>query len=202
MHKRWRVQSHRDISIGHQSRHGPSAGAKSRLDGDANFARHCQTNRRNDQEKITEYYACGEFDIARRGIVMPTNDETANMLAIFEKRQTITAPKETEKQPQPEPTENQILNEKTAESPLDLSEFNETAETKKENVTQIVITNPKDLILTESEALEKLPAIPLYFPMSYSLIKPYIQGFETNPLDAPSLKNVEINNNWQGSSKK
>ncbi len=52
-------------------------------------------------------------------------------------------------------------------------------------------------ILTETEALFEFPAIPLYFPTSYSLVKPYILGFETNNLDAPSLKNVRIDNNWQ-----
>jgi hypothetical protein len=43
----------------------------------------------------------------------------------------------------------------------------------------------------------ELPAIPLYFPTSYSLVKPYVLGFETNTLDAPSLKEVRIDNNWQ-----
>lgn len=142
----------------------------------------------------------GEFDIARRGIVLPTNDETANMLAIFEKRQVITTPKEPEKEAT-KTTENDILNEKTAESPLNLSEFDEI-QTKTNNTTQIVVTDPKDLILTETEALEKLHAIPLYFPMSYSLVKPYIEGFEINPLDAPSLKQVQIDNNWQPTEQK
>jgi len=54
--------------------------------------------------------------------------------------------------------------------------------------------------LTEEQALEELPAIPLYFPTSYSLVKPYVQGFETNVLDAPSLKSVKIDNNWQPTS--
>ena len=94
------------------------------------------------------------------------------------------------------------MTDKVAESPLDLSEFEETTEPKNENVTSIVITQSGELILTEAEALEKLPAIPLYFPMSFSLVKPYIKGFETNALDAPSLKNVEINNEWQPAESK
>jgi hypothetical protein len=57
-------------------------------------------------------------------------------------------------------------------------------------------------VLTEQQALEMLPAIPLYFPTSYSLVKPYVQGFETNSLDAPSLKNVKINNAWQPGNQK
>lgn len=146
----------------------------------------------------------GEFDIARRGVVLPTNDETANMMTMFEKKQTITTPKaEIKDSNKPnESAENQILTDRVAESPLDLSEFEETAEPKSENVTSVVITQPSELILTEDEALEKLPAIPLYFPMSFSLVKPYIQGFETNTLDAPSLKNVAINNEWQPNGNK
>ncbi len=60
-----------------------------------------------------------------------------------------------------------------------------------------VKTQNDEAILTEDQAIYQLPAIPLYFPTSYSLVKPYIQGFEINTLDAPSLKNVRIDINWQ-----
>jgi hypothetical protein len=59
---------------------------------------------------------------------------------------------------------------------------------------EIVETKP---ILSEEEAMTEIPAIPLYFPTSYLLVKPYVQGFEINTLDAPSLKDVRIDNNWQ-----
>ena len=52
-------------------------------------------------------------------------------------------------------------------------------------------------ILTEEQALGEMLAIPLYFPTSYSLVKPYIQGFVINILGAPSLKDVRIDNNWR-----
>jgi hypothetical protein len=52
-------------------------------------------------------------------------------------------------------------------------------------------------ILTEGQALEELPAIPLYFSSSYALVKPYVEGFESNLLDAPSLKHVRINTAWR-----
>jgi hypothetical protein len=52
-------------------------------------------------------------------------------------------------------------------------------------------------VLSADEAIGDVSAIPLYFPTSYSLVKPYIQGFEINTLDAPSLKEVKIDNNWQ-----
>ena len=51
--------------------------------------------------------------------------------------------------------------------------------------------------LSETEALYQLTAIPLYFPASYSLVKPYVQGFEPNGLDILMLKDVRIDNNWQ-----
>ena len=54
-----------------------------------------------------------------------------------------------------------------------------------------------DAITTEQDAVAQLRAIPLYFPTSYSLVKPYVSGFEFNSLDAPSLKDVSIDNSWQ-----
>ena len=149
-------------------------------------------------------YQNGEFDIVRRGIVLPTNDETANMLAMFEDRQILLNPKDPDKDEVKtnETTVNDILNDKTAEAPINLAEPEKTAEPKQESIIPTIIHNPRPLILTENEALERLPAIPLYFPMSYSLVKPYIQGFEVNSLDAPSLKQVEINDNWQPADKK
>jgi len=52
-------------------------------------------------------------------------------------------------------------------------------------------------ILTEADALRELPAIPIHFASSYALVKPYVSGFETNLLDAPSLKGVSINTDWR-----
>jgi hypothetical protein len=54
-----------------------------------------------------------------------------------------------------------------------------------------------ELVLTEAEALKQFQAIPLYFPTSYSLVKSYVQGFEINTLDAPSLKDVKINSDYK-----
>ena len=47
------------------------------------------------------------------------------------------------------------------------------------------------------QALKELPAIPIYFASSYALVKPYVVGFDTNLLDAPSLKHVRIDTSWQ-----
>jgi hypothetical protein len=56
---------------------------------------------------------------------------------------------------------------------------------------------PPPPVLTEAQALAELPAIPIYFASSYALVKPYVRGFESNLLDAPSLKHVQIEMGWR-----
>ena len=56
---------------------------------------------------------------------------------------------------------------------------------------------PAPAALTEAQALRELPANPLHFASSYALVKPYVDGFESNLLDAPSLKHVRINRDWR-----
>jgi len=51
-------------------------------------------------------------------------------------------------------------------------------------------------IESESQALKELRAMPIYFASSYSLVKPYVSGFDANVLDARSLKNTRINTSW------
>ncbi len=41
--------------------------------------------------------------------------------------------------------------------------------------TEVFETEDGALFLTEAEAIIEFPAIPLYFPTSYSLVKPYIR---------------------------
>lgn len=52
-------------------------------------------------------------------------------------------------------------------------------------------------VTTEREALRQMPAIPLYFASSYALVKPYVNGFDANLFDAPSLKRVRIDADWR-----
>lgn len=49
---------------------------------------------------------------------------------------------------------------------------------------------------SETQALKDLKAMPIYFASSYSVVKPYVSGFDANVLDAPSLKQTRINTNW------
>ncbi len=138
----------------------------------------------------------GEFDILRRGVVMPTADESAGLSAIFALPtplpSAILPVNPTNEQIKPA-TENPVENSNTE---LKKTEEVKPSETKAETKIPAEVT-PVEPILTEDEAIEDVAAIPLYFPTSYSLVKPYIQGFEINTLDAPSLKDVKIDNNWQ-----
>lgn len=153
-----------------------------------------------DQADIQNLVQTGDFSLVRRGVVLPTNNETSNMLAMFDETKRLPV-KEEEKEIPKEKEENesvnsnQILTEKSAESELNLAES--SPETIEKPVEQETAPFQTQTILTGDQALEQLPAIPLYFPTSYSLVKPYIQGFELNAFDATSLKNVEIDSNWQ-----
>ncbi len=136
----------------------------------------------------------GDFDMIRRGVVLPTTDELANMLIMFPP--TIQP---TEKAKENETTK--VENPKTDANVSEQINPNTTKDETLENANVVSETSENlaknETILTEDEAMSELPAIPLYFPTSYSLVKPYIQGFEINTLDAPSLKDVRIDNNWQ-----
>jgi oligopeptide transport system substrate-binding protein len=128
----------------------------------------------------------GDYDVARRSMVMQTVDEESNMLAMFdpERLNFVTTPEtgvgaETNVAPTPRPD---VRADATP---------GETSPTSPPTV------NAPKPILTEQQALEELPAIPIYFASSYALVKPYVAGFDSNLLDAPSLQHVRIDTNWQ-----
>jgi oligopeptide transport system substrate-binding protein len=128
----------------------------------------------------------GEYDVARRGMVMQTMDEAANMRAMFE---PDLAPAESVSSSQPA----------TNGSPGQSGQQNEAANGAENSTPAVVLAQP---ITTESQALKQLPAMPIYFASSYALVKPYMIGFETNLLDAPSLKRVRVDTSWQAPQKK
>lgn len=57
-------------------------------------------------------------------------------------------------------------------------------------------TKTRTTVESESQALKELRAMPIYFASSYSLVKPYVSGFDANVLDAWSLKKTRINTRW------
>lgn len=129
----------------------------------------------------------GEFDILRRNVVFPTADETVGLRAIF------APPAAPPKEASPVQT-SENAPEISNSAPKNSTEMSANEPVENLSSAEIVENAP---IFSEEDALAELPAIPLYFPTSYSLVKPYIQGFEINTLDAPSLKDVRIDNDWQ-----
>ncbi len=55
---------------------------------------------------------------------------------------------------------------------------------------------PSVAVDTEVQALKDLTAVPIYFASSYSLVKPYVSGFDVNVLDVPSLKKTRLDTGW------
>lgn len=130
----------------------------------------------------------GDYDLIRRGIVFPTSDSEANLRSLFEVRsmeEVAMAEREFEKARRSEyRTTEATISRATNSSP--------PAKTSPEASP---IYAPERF--SEEDALYEMRAIPLYFPTSYSLVKPYVQGFDINGLDSPSLRNVVIDNDWQ-----
>lgn len=120
----------------------------------------------------------GDYDVVRRGIVMQTTDELTNIRMLFQEgfhstAQVTTAGQEPTSKPTPEASSNKLS----------------TVKAKSLSVLPS--------IETESQALKDLSAMPIYFASSYALVKPYVEGFDSNVLDAPSLKTVRINPAWK-----
>lgn len=134
-----------------------------------------------DSADLERMRRAGEFDLVRRGIVFPTSDETANFMAVFE----LGPP------PSPDPSTQPLQKQPAGPSAADPQSPDTPG-------TDVKPADPAEtVILTEDDAIYELHAIPLYFPTSYSLVKPYVTGFEMNSLDAITLSNVAINSDWQ-----
>ncbi|MCA1555330.1 MAG: peptide ABC transporter substrate-binding protein, partial [Acidobacteria bacterium] len=130
----------------------------------------------------------GDYDVARRSNVMQTIDEQTNMLAMF-------APDRLNFDAHSEMKGNDNAEPQTSPSRRPDSRSDLLPREEKSSVSSSA--NASQLIQTEQQALADLPAIPIYFASSYALVKPYVAGFDSNLLDAPSLQHVRIDTNWQ-----
>ena len=119
----------------------------------------------------------GDFDLIRRGVVFPTSDELMSILAILKPAQDPATRIGT--------TTNEIGVEARDPQTLPATQQGRAG-----------IESP-DVTMSEANAVYELWAVPLYFSTSYSLVKPYVTGFEMNSLDAPSLSEVSIDPDWQ-----
>lgn len=142
-----------------------------------------------DPAEVSSMRASGNFDLVRRGVVFPTSDETVNLIAIF------GPPHSGDSTPSSPPTPAANTEaERGAEQGVSVRHVTPSPSETGEKRSLDRVDNA---ILTEEEAVYQLRAIPLYFPTSFSLIKPYVVGFELNSLDAIPLANVAINSEWQ-----
>ena len=132
-----------------------------------------------ENAQLEEARNTGDFDLVRRGAVFPTADELMSILAVLR-------PPKPETAPQPSPSG-------TAESGIEAAD---PPSTSTDDSLRRSVELP-DVTMSEANAVYELWAIPLYFPTSYSLVKPYVNGFEINSLDAPLLQDVSINSDWQ-----
>ena len=140
-------------------------------------------------DEYEEAMRLGDYDVVRKGTVMQTMDEAANMRAMFEPDGTI------------EPVDDS--------TPDSISPKAAASNVSKE---KLALTNTGDgqaaspqggqPVLSQAEALKQLPAIPIYFSSSFSLVRPYVLGFDSNLLDAPSLKRVRLDTSWKPPSRK
>ncbi len=137
-----------------------------------------------DWEEYERMSKAGEYEIVRRSIVMQTTDEQTNILAMFGDKTTAG--------------ENDLAAMDTAPAPASTP----SAENTNPLAIEPAKKNPKALIFNEAQALKELPAVPVYFSSSYALVKPYVSGFHSNLLDAPSLKHVRIETGWKPPAKR
>ena len=130
----------------------------------------------------------GDFDVIRRGVVFPTLDRSVSLRAIFPIEGKPQVPslggRETEsrRESQPQGSETIPGGPYTRDDiiPSNIDEHSQV-----------------DANLNFGPGVYDFRLIPLYFPMSYGLVKPYVQGFDINGLDSPSLKGVTIDSDWQ-----
>jgi oligopeptide transport system substrate-binding protein len=135
-------------------------------------------------EEYEALVRAGDYDVARKSVVMQSVDEESNMLALF-----------GDGGPAPEPSPA------APETPSGDSSAGAAAaaagQAEAAAQSPAAVPNNSTAILSEAQALRELPAIPIYFASSYALVKPYVNGFETNLLDAPSLKKVSLDTGWK-----
>jgi len=134
-----------------------------------------------DNAEIAETRRQMDFDLLRRGVVLPVADEAASISAILAN---------------PGESEPELSSVRTQESPSNRTSNSNTQNANANSSTQIRPESHKP-VLSQEAALYDLRAIPLYFPTSFALVKPYVSGFELNTLDAPLLSDVSIDSDWQ-----
>lgn len=147
-----------------------------------------------ENSELSEIQKRGEFDLLRRGVVLPSADETMSLAAILGYDKMVIEQPTVEQTP---------LTGDPIRSDLPQTGPNASEPAARANDEESVKTPERAVpegSYSEDDALFDLRSIPLYFPTSYSLVKPYVLGFETNGLDAPLIKAIAVDTEWQGNS--
>lgn len=147
-----------------------------------------------DWQEYEAAVATGDFDIARRSFVLQTMDETTNMLQIFDYEAKIKNEINKEAARAKEEADAIAANSRTAKTQnADARRENDNQPERDANARTIEFESPR----TEVEALREAAAIPVYFARSFALVKPYVNGFDSNLFDAPSLQRVRVDSTWR-----
>ena len=162
------------------------------------IAKMWKANLNIDTELITKENAemesvrsSGEFDLIRRGLVFPTVDRHTSLAAIFlPKPEKLAAAAEFLEPLRPSETNSNMSTAPRADK---------NAVDRRQRLP--IESDPAVLESTLEDAVFEFRVMPLYFPVSYSMVKPYVQGLDINGLDAPTLKSVTINSDWQPNRK-
>lgn len=143
-----------------------------------------------ENAELASIRAAGDFDVLRRGAVFSANDDMVNLHSVLSEHNWIRqVPPATPVPGTPPGPAGSAVSGVQPDPSLSLPDAADTGDSAA--VDQAATT------VTEDEALFEMTAIPLYFPISYSLVKPYVRGFEMNGLDAPSLREISIDGSWQ-----
>ena len=131
-----------------------------------------------ESSELASIRASGQFDVIRRGVVFPVPDESACISAIHGNLP--------------------ITRTADAAEPRTGFQANSNAEANSNAVPSPHLPDsPAAPILSEGDALYQMHVIPLYFPRSFALVKPYVKGFELNSFDAPNMTEISIDSAWQ-----
>lgn len=139
-----------------------------------------------DQSELETIKNAGDYDLMRRGVVMPSIDEMVSLRSILGKISRSAG----EHSPSIRDTETPHTSNDSA--------LQTAAPATPETAAQNSERSAKDFeLLTEADAVYDMTAVPLYFPSSYSLVKPYVKGFLNSDLDTVSLGRVSIDSSWK-----
>jgi ABC-type oligopeptide transport system substrate-binding subunit len=123
----------------------------------------------------------GEYDVAKRSLLMQTPDEEQTIAALFPPDRFAFSASEA----------MATSESATSVTGRDNSRANNSAAHEKSQTLRA----PE--LVNEAQALKEVPAIPIYFASSFALVKPYVQNLDNNLLGIYSLKRVRIDTDWR-----